>query len=234
LITLPAETPRLILRPFHETDIAAFAAYRSDPEVARYQGWDIPYTLTQATEFVAAMQRAQPGVPGEWYQVAITIKDDGRRMTDDREPEASGGQRTADYGPRTAVDGLPGIDDETRRSVVCRLFSPLLVGDCAFYRLANDPLQAEIGITLAQAYQGQGYAAEALDWLVGELFRAYDLHRIRANCDVENLASARLLERLGFRREAHFIENLWFKGRWSSEFWYALLRREWEAQCSRQ
>ncbi len=207
MIALPAETPRLILRPFHETDIAAFAAYRSDPEVARYQGWNIPYTFEQATEFVAAMQRAEPGVPGEWYQIAITLKGNYSRVT-------SHGQQPADDGALEPVaGGLPSF---------------VLIGDCAFYRLKEDPRQAEIGVTLAQAYHGRGYATEALAWLVGTLFQAYDLHRIRANCDELNLTSAQLLERLGFRREAHFIENLWFKGRWSSEFWYALLRREWQ------
>jgi ribosomal-protein-alanine N-acetyltransferase len=38
------------------------------------------------------------------------------------------------------------------------------------------------------------------------------------------------MERLGMRREAHFVENLWFKGRWSSEYWYAILRSEWLAR----
>lgn len=56
------------------------------------------------------------------------------------------------------------------------------------------------------------------------LFSQLNLHRVRANCDAENLASERPLERLGM---AHIIECLWFKRRWSSEIWYAILRREW-------
>ncbi len=42
------------------------------------------------------------------------------------------------------------------------------------------------------------------------------------------IASYKLLERLGFRREAHLVENIWFKGAWGSEFHYALLEREWK------
>ncbi|MDQ5851525.1 MAG: GNAT family N-acetyltransferase, partial [Chloroflexota bacterium] len=42
-----------------------------------------------------------------------------------------------------------------------------------------------------------------------------------------NTASMTLLERLGMRREGHVRERVWFKGRWSSEYWYALLRQEW-------
>jgi RimJ/RimL family protein N-acetyltransferase len=68
------ETPRLVLRPFEERDILPFAAYRSDPEVARYQGWETPYSPERAARFVAEMIRARPGTPGEWYQAAIELK----------------------------------------------------------------------------------------------------------------------------------------------------------------
>ena len=59
------------------------------------------------------------------------------------------------------------------------------------------------------------------------LFDEQGLHRITAACDVENLASSPLLERVGMRREAHFIENIWFKDEWRSEYVYALLRNDW-------
>ena len=52
-------------------------------------------------------------------------------------------------------------------------------------------------------------------------------HRVIATVDELNTASIRLIERLGFRCEAHFIENDWFKGRWSSEYRYAMLEQEW-------
>lgn len=68
------ETPRLILRPFEERDIRAFANYRSDPEVARYQGWEAPYSLDKAQQLVSEMMARMPGEPGEWYQIAIERK----------------------------------------------------------------------------------------------------------------------------------------------------------------
>lgn len=68
------ETDRLILRPFEDRDIEAFSHYRSDPEVARYQGWNAPYSLEQAARFVTAMQAEKPGRPGSWYQFAIELK----------------------------------------------------------------------------------------------------------------------------------------------------------------
>jgi len=60
------------------------------------------------------------------------------------------------------------------------------------------------------------------------LFTEYKLHRIWANCDRSNIASIKLLERLGMRREGHFVKSLWFKGEWVDEFWFAILREEWE------
>jgi RimJ/RimL family protein N-acetyltransferase len=63
--------------------------------------------------------------------------------------------------------------------------------------------------------------------LLGYLFGELHLHRVSAICDAENLASARLLERVGMRREGHFIENIWFKGAWGSEYSYAILQSEW-------
>jgi RimJ/RimL family protein N-acetyltransferase len=105
-----------------------------------------------------------------------------------------------------------------------------MIGDVAFTILKEDERQAEIGFTLARRYHGQGYAGEAVERLLAHLLGERRLHRVRANCDVENTASARLLERVGMRREAHLVESLWFKGHWASEYWYAILREEWEAR----
>lgn len=101
-----------------------------------------------------------------------------------------------------------------------------LVGDCAFCVLMEDPRQAEIGFTLSPQQRGKGYATEAVQALLAYLFDDLRLHRVRAICDVENVSSASLLERVGMRREAHFVESIWFKGRWSSEYWYGMLSYE--------
>lgn len=173
-------TSRLQLRPLQESELAAFAAYRSDPEVARYQSWSAPYSLEQARVFLKDMNRAQPGTPGHWFQLAI------ERQT-----------------------------------------QPGLIGDCAFQVLQDDERQAQIGYTLARPFQKQGYAAEAVRALLDFLFSEYGLHRITAVCDALNVPSARLLERIGMRREGQFLENVWFKGAWGDEYSYAILEREW-------
>lgn len=179
----PLETDRLLLRPFRDSDLETFVAYRSDSEVARYQGWQAPYRFEKGIEFIAGLKMSQPGRPGEWYQLALELK---------------GQQR--------------------------------MIGDCGFCISTEDSQQAEIGFTLARAFQGQGYATEAVTCLLGYLFDGLQLHRVHANCDVENINSARLLERVGMRREGHSIQSLWFKGRWSSEYWYAILQAEWSAK----
>ncbi|OGO35848.1 MAG: GNAT family N-acetyltransferase [Chloroflexi bacterium RBG_16_57_11] len=176
------ETTRLILRRFTNDDLEPFLAYRSDPEVSRYQGWSEPYTRDMAEEFIRDLVIRQPGEPGEWFQWAIELRASGE-----------------------------------------------MIGDCAFYLLERDPRQAEIGVTLSRAHQGSGYAREAIERLMEYLFGELGLHRVCANCDPENKPAWQILERMGFRREAHFIENLWFKGYYASEYWYAMLRREWES-----
>jgi aminoglycoside 6'-N-acetyltransferase len=120
----------------------------------------------------------------------------------------------------------PGTQGVWYQVAIERKSDAVLLGDCAF-KLSSDGRQSELGCTLAQAHWGHGYATEAVRRLIAYLFGDLGLHRVYANCDVENLAAVRTLEQLGLRREAHFVENLWFKGRWSSEYWYALLAGEW-------
>jgi len=62
---------RLVLRRFRRGDAPLLAAYRNDPAVAAYQGWEVPYPLAEAEKFVAEMERAAPGVPGTWFQFAV-------------------------------------------------------------------------------------------------------------------------------------------------------------------
>ncbi len=104
-----------------------------------------------------------------------------------------------------------------------------LVGHVALSVKESDPQQAEIGFTFAREYQGRGLAREAAERVLGYAFETLGLHRVVAVADCENERSLALLSRLGMRREAHFVENIWFKGAWGSEYLYAMLRREWES-----
>ncbi len=66
------ETARLILRHFTDADLVPFMAYRNDPDVARYQGWE-GISEAEAHAFIAEQKLVQPGVPGQWFQIAIAL-----------------------------------------------------------------------------------------------------------------------------------------------------------------
>ena len=94
--------------------------------------------------------------------------------------------------------------------------------------------QGELGFIVHPDHQGQGYATEAAEAMLELAFETYDLHRVAGSVEPRNMASVRVLERLGMRKEAHLIENAWVKGEWSSEAIYAILAREWrEARGAR-
>ena len=181
-MSLRLETERLILRGFKEKDIQPFSSYRSDENVARFQGWRAPFSLEKAAQFVHDMRTRTPGQAGQWYQVALELKTDGQ-----------------------------------------------MIGDYAF-RIDDENQQVEIGVTLAPAYQGQGYAQEAGHCLLDYLFNQLNLHRVFANVDPRNTASKCLMEKLGLRFEGHFIQSMWLKNEWVDEDWYALLQHEWQEQ----
>ncbi len=105
-----------------------------------------------------------------------------------------------------------------------------LIGDCGFRVLENEPRQAEIGIALAPEFQGHGYATEAVRALLDYLFQKLGKHRVFGSADPSNLASIRLLQRLGMREEAHFVKNLWFKDEWVDEMIFAILASEWKSE----
>lgn len=71
----------------------------------------------------------------------------------------------------------------------------------------------EIGYVFNRSYWGNGYAAESCNALIGQAF-SNGVHRIYAECDPDNKSSWKLLESLGFEREAHFKKNVYF---WKDE-----------------
>ncbi len=89
--------------------------------------------------------------------------------------------------------------------------------------------QGELGYIVHPAHNGQGYAAEASLPILRFGFETLGLHRVVGRLDARNAASARVLEKLGMRQEAHLVENEWVKGEWTSELVYAVLAAEFAA-----
>jgi RimJ/RimL family protein N-acetyltransferase len=105
--------------------------------------------------------------------------------------------------------------------------SGLVVGDMAFHWVSERDRTAEIGFVFDPRHQGRGLATEAAAALVHWAFRDAGFHRVIGRTEARNAASARVLEKLGMRLEAHLVENEWVKGEWQSELVYAILNREW-------
>lgn len=173
------DTERLQIRNLKITDLADFHFYRSNPEVTKYQGFDV-YTIEQASEFIQGQHGKEFGNPGEWVQYGIENK-------------------------------------KTKK----------LVGDCAIKLDQYDIRIAEIGITISPTEQKKGYAKETLIAILNFLFSIENFHRVTETVDAENIASINLLKSVGFKQEGHFIENIFFKGKWGSEYQYAMLKKEW-------
>ena len=109
-----------------------------------------------------------------------------------------------------------------------RLDDDLVIGDLVLFHLDPTAGSAEIGWVMSPAASGRGLATEAVRALIDTAFEVYGLRRLVARIDPDNARSVALAERLGMRREAHFVEEDWFKGRWSDLLVYAVLAREWD------
>ena len=117
-------------------------------------------------------------------------------------------------------------DGDVLRLAICRQAGPGVVGDITLRLAGAAAGQAEIGWILHPAHERQGYATEAAAAVAAAAFDQLGVHRLYARLDVQNTGSARICERLGMRREAHFIENDLDGDRWGSEYVYAALARD--------
>jgi RimJ/RimL family protein N-acetyltransferase len=142
------------------------------------------------------------------------------------------------WGPRTAED-LRGVFDEKAAGVairaagdslslaVARLDTGELVGDVALFLDSAEHRQGTIGFIIHPDHQRLGFATEACQALLMLGFDGLELHRVASSCDVRNEASAAVLQWLGMRREGHLVDDEFIKGKWTSQYLYAILDREW-------
>lgn len=176
---LVIHTQRLQIRNLQQSDLNDFHTYRSNPEITKYQSFDV-MSREKASEFINSQTEKLFGKRGEWVQYGIEDKSSGK-----------------------------------------------LIGDCAIKLDQYDDRIAEIGITISHLHQKKGFAKETMLGIIDFLFASKKIHRIVETVDVENIASIKLMESIGFRKERHFIENIFFNDKWGSEFQYAMLRSEW-------
>jgi aminoglycoside 6'-N-acetyltransferase len=144
-------TERLRLRRSLPEDARAISAYRRDPEVQRYQGWDRTDPMAIRQEIERMLRRA-PGEPGGWVQFSVEELATGR-----------------------------------------------LVGDVGLSLAEGEPGVVKVGYTIAPAFQGRGYATEAVRALVGYAFATLGAEVVRMYADADNVASIRVAEKVGMR-----------------------------------
>jgi RimJ/RimL family protein N-acetyltransferase len=153
----PLLTERLRLRRSRPEDADQISAYRSDPDVNRYQGWERTDPNGIRAEILDMSERA-PGEIG-WVQLSVEERESGR-----------------------------------------------LVGDVGLSAVDGEPGTVKVGYTIAPAFQGRGYATEAVLALLGYAFGTLGAELVRAYASAENAPSIRVAENVGMRlieRSAH-------------------------------
>lgn len=96
-----------------------------------------------------------------------------------------------------------------------------LIGDCGYCIQTSN--QAEIGYTISPPYQRKGIGSEVVKSLIGFLFKEMSILKIIAKTDPENIGSIKILERIGFRKEAHLIQSVKIRGEWKDDLIYSIL-----------
>ncbi|WP_444947190.1 GNAT family N-acetyltransferase [Micromonospora ureilytica] len=93
--------------------------------------------------------------------------------------------------------------------------------------------EAELGYIFDPAYAGHGYATEAVTAMVAQAFERLNIRRITAGCFADNLASVRILEKIGMRREQHGVGDSWHAELgWVDGYTYALLAETWRREAT--
>jgi len=103
--------------------------------------------------------------------------------------------------------------------------NPKLIGIIGHYKIKPEHYRSEIGYMILPEYHNKGIVTEAIKEVVNYGFNQMQLHSIEAVIDPENIASEKVLLKNGFVKEAHFIENEYYDGKFFDSVIYSLLKR---------
>jgi RimJ/RimL family protein N-acetyltransferase len=159
-------TERLRLRPFERQDLPAFVAYRSAPEVARYQSWDETFSMADAERFLAEQQEAGFGEPGAWVQLAAIDRGTGELVGDCAVRIPADQPATAEVGVTFAPQHQGrGLAHEALAAVLATLFAEL-----GIHRIHAETDDRNVAVH--RLLEGLGFRCEArlveADWFKGE------------------------------------------------------------------
>ncbi|UCB43519.1 MAG: GNAT family N-acetyltransferase [Dehalococcoidales bacterium] len=101
-----------------------------------------------------------------------------------------------------------------------------LIGSCSILVRSESNKEAEMGYILNRSYWNHGYITEAAKRLLRFGFEQLGLHRIYATCDPANVASFKVMEKIGMKREGLLRQHKLQKGKWRDSFLYSILEQE--------
>jgi len=147
-------------------------------------------------------------------------------------------QRYLDWKTRDEVECKSALDamckhialqrpGDTLTLAVVRKADDQLIGHVSLRWSDATAAQGEIRFVFNPAFRSQGFATEAVTAIIDLAFDQFRIHRIFARCDARNTRSAKLMQRIGMRLEAHYREHALFQGEWDEELHFAVLDREW-------
>lgn len=101
-----------------------------------------------------------------------------------------------------------------------------LIGIIGFFRTQHENFRSELGYMILPQHHGKGYVTEAVATILSFGFNTLQLHSVNAIIDPNNFASARVLEKNGFRKEAHFVEDFYWNNEFIDSAHYGILKKE--------
>jgi ribosomal-protein-alanine N-acetyltransferase len=99
------------------------------------------------------------------------------------------------------------------------------IGIMGFFRTQPENYRTELGYMILPEHHNKGYVTEAVKTLLNYAFNDLGFHSIEATIDPENIASEKVLQKNGFRKEAHLIENFYHEGKFLDSVIYSILKR---------
>lgn len=120
---------------------------------------------------------------------------------------------------------LKNILDKDHTLNLAIVYEDQVIGDLSLW-YTDVKETVEIGYSLNRSFAGNGFASEAVHEMIHQLFYELGVHRVQVNMDARNTNSQKVCIKIGMRKEAHHIQDFWYKGEWSDSFVYGMLESE--------
>ena len=147
------------------------------------------------------------------------------------EPEVLGEYNPLRQVSRTEVEKRHEKDNSEQGEFIIEKKDGSKIGFIAHFHvlhLGTGTKQLEIGYILVPSERGKGYCTEAVNAMVDYLFLSKESRRIQAQTDLRNVASQKVLEKVGFKKEGTLRKNFFRRGEWRDTYLYSILREEWK------